>query len=180
MERTEWKPLMPKSSVGLYGSEAEKIYPKIEKYLHGVIFDVGCGANKITKDAIGFDRRQLDGVNFVCTEFSENSEFNDVADVLFSAHCLEHVPNDYAKLMEWRRLLKEGGTLILYLPDGRYYDNYENPDHIRDYNYETFMQFFERAFCGMGNIPEKYFEVIESGLDIGEDKYSFFIAAKKV
>ncbi len=180
MKRTEWVPLIPRSDVGLYGSETEKIFPKIKQYLQGSIYDIGCGLNKVVPQAVGVENRPLPGVDIICENFKELTHLFNTADVVYSSHCLEHIVDDYAALMEWWSLLKTGGHLILYLPDGRYYNNYENIDHKRDYNYETFMMFFERAFCGMGTISEVYFNIIESGLDVGEDKYSFYLVAQKV
>lgn len=186
MERTKWEPLKPKSNVGLYGSESEKVYPIIKDYLHGVIYDIGCGTHKITPEAIGLDGKKLDGVDIIKHGFDNYEQLPpESADVLFSSHVLEHILDDFDALEEWRNLIKPGGYLILYLPDGRYYNNYENPEHIRDYNYESFMMFFERAFCGggkdfQGKNYQANFELVESGLDIGDDKYSFYIVAKKV
>ena len=37
-------------------------------------------------------------------------------DFVFSSHCLEHIPDYYAALIEWVRILKSGGILFLYLP----------------------------------------------------------------
>ena len=41
------------------------------------------------------------------------------ADYLFSAHCLEHVPDTLKALREWKRVVKPGGILFLILPHGR-------------------------------------------------------------
>jgi SAM-dependent methyltransferase len=186
MERTEWKPLIPKAKVGLYGSESEKVYPLIKQYLNGVIYDIGCGTHKITPEAIGLDGRSLDGVDIVKHGFDNYEQLQKgSADVVFSSHVLEHILDDFDAIDEWSNLIKVGGYLILYLPDGRYYNNYENEEHIRDYDYESFMMFFERAFCGKsktfnGEHNPTYFEIVESGLDVGEDKYSFYLVAKKL
>src|SRR5947209_9541505 len=39
-------------------------------------------------------------------------------DFVFSSHCLEHVPNTIRTLMEWGRILRPGGALVLILPHG--------------------------------------------------------------
>lgn len=180
-----WQPLIPRSKVGLYGSESEKIYPKIKDYLHGVIYDIGCGNHKITPDAIGIDGRDLDGVDIVQDGLNMIGKGEHlVADVVFSSHVLEHCLDDYKTIMDWYGMLKNGGLLILYLPDDNFYDSYENQEHIRNYRHDDFVMFFERAFCGKSKTFEgknnpKYFEIIEHGLDVGDDKYSFFLVAKK-
>lgn len=108
------------------------------------------------------------------------------ADVVFSSHLLEHLTDDTAALKDWWLLLRDGGYLILYLPDGRFYKNKENPEHIRDYNYHDFLFYFKQAFCGegkdfRGNNLKQYFHLIESGEHNGEEElYSFWIVAQKV
>ena len=41
---------------------------------------------------------------------------NGAFDYLISAHCLEHCPDVLSALAEWRRVLKDGGALVLVLP----------------------------------------------------------------
>jgi predicted SAM-dependent methyltransferase len=167
-------------------SETSKIREKVSKYLNGVIFDIGCGDDKITPDAIGIDGRSVFEGGFVqdgLVNFPEH--LKGTVDVVYSSHVLEHMQDDYATLLAWAELLKKEGKIILYLPDGRYYNNYENPEHMRDYQYEQFMFFFKQSLCGQGKnfkgefLP-KIFEVLEEGQDLGKDRYSFYLVAKKV
>jgi hypothetical protein len=78
-----------------------------------------------------------------------------------------------------------GGHLVLYLPEKKYYDNYDNKEHMFNWSYEDFLFWFERSFCGVGKdykgkyLP-KLFQLVESGLDVGEDKYSFYLIARKL
>lgn len=37
-------------------------------------------------------------------------------DFLLSSNCLEHVANPFKALIEWKRVIKEGGVMILVLP----------------------------------------------------------------
>ena len=41
-------------------------------------------------------------------------------DFVLSSHMLEHTANPILALLEWKRLLKAGGVLVLLLPDKRY------------------------------------------------------------
>ena len=167
-------------------SEAQKIYDRIAKYLNGTIYDIGCGNHKITPDAVGFDGRNVFEGGFIQDGLSSFPDsMNNTADVVFSSHTLEHMENDHKTITVWGNLLKPSGKLILYLPDGRHYNNYENLEHMRDYQYEQFMMFFRRAFCGEGKnykgefLPKK-FKMIEDGLDVGENRYSFYLVAEKL
>lgn len=169
-----------------YHSETEKIYPKIKDHVQGYILDIGCGMHKVTPEAIGIDGRSLECVGMLKDGLSKFEEhMYGTADTVFSSHVLEHMEDDYETLKEWTRLLKPGGKLVLYLPDGKHYNNYENLEHMRDYTYDQFMMFFNRAFCGQGKnfrgefLP-KIYELIDHGMDLGDDKYSFYLVARKV
>lgn len=169
--------------------EEVKIKPIIEKYLVGEVCDIGCGDSPITENAFG-----IDGRDFPCVKYRTDFLYNlphDVCgrkwDCVFSSHVLEHLPDLYRAIEEWGMMVKKDGHLILYLPDGDYYNNKENPEHFHDTKYEPFLMWFKRAFCGEAKNfkGEQYaspiFELIESGQDVEkEDHYSFYIVAKKI
>lgn len=181
-----------------YMSEAAKVrdLPEVMKYITGDILDFGCGGDKIVPHAIGIDGRKLPGVDVVSERLHEFSFIFDLAsagfcveedrkwDTIFSSHLLEHLVEPYAAIIAWASLLKQGGHLILYLPDGDHYDNKANPEHMVDMKYEPFMFWFRRAFCGEGkdfkgeHLPAQ-FELVDHGLDVGEDRYSFYLVARK-
>lgn len=168
-------------------SEAAKVrdLPNVMQYVVGKIADIGCGSEKITTDAVGYDGRPLDGVDIVDDDLGNIPTNNPIYDTVFSSHFLEHLPNQYGSIDNWRYKLKLGGHLVLYLPDGRHYDNKENPEHMIDMNYDDFMFWFKRSFCGegkdfKGNYLPKLFELVESGMDVGDQRYSFYVVARKV
>jgi SAM-dependent methyltransferase len=177
-----------------YHSEAAKVrdMSNVMKYITGNIIDLGCGPDKITPDAFGVDGRHLPGVNYVTDEptqlyldLSDGSCQDYPFDTVFSSHFLEHLPNQYEAVCDWRGLLKVGGHLVLYLPDGKFYDNKENLEHTININFDDFMFWFRRCFCGegkdfRGNHLKKLFELVDSGMDIGPDRYSFFVIGRKV
>jgi hypothetical protein len=71
------------------------------------------------------------------------------------------------------------------MPQKDAYKSEDNPEHLFNWSYDDFMFFFRRNFCGEGKNYKgenlrTLFEVIESGVDIGQDRYSFYIVAKKV
>lgn len=41
-------------------------------------------------------------------------------DFVAASHVIEHLHNPIAALLEWRRVLRPGGKLLLFVPDGRY------------------------------------------------------------
>lgn len=171
-----------------YHSEAAKVrdLPEVMKYVTGRIADVGCGSDKITPDAIGFDGRQLEGVDEQQDGLLHIGHgATQGYDTIFSSHFLEHVSNPHAYLWIWRTYLLPGGHLVLYMPHKGAYNSQDNPEHLYDWSYEDFLFFFKRCFCGEGkdyrgeHLP-KMFELIDSGLDVGENRYSFYLIAKKL
>lgn len=168
-------------------NEVAKIRDKALPYLGERVVDVGAADCKVVPHAIAVDGRRMEGVD-ICTDDPYHlSEILPIGtfDSCFSSHCLEHLLYDTEALMDWSKLLKSGGHLILYLPQADAYDSYENKEHMRNYNHDDFLFFFKRCFCGegqdfRGNNFRKIFELVESGLDIGEDRYSFYVIAKKV
>lgn len=175
-----------------YQSEAAKVrdLPNIMQYVQGEIIDLGAGPDPITPQAFAVDGRPLLGISYVTDNvLTLSDQLQGCAhapfDTVFSSHFLEHVADQYGAVMDWSKLLKIGGHLVLYLPDGRHYNNKENPEHLIDMNYDQFLFWFKRCFCGegkdfRGNHLPKIFELVESGMDVGEDRYSFFIVARKV
>lgn len=175
-----------------YCSETAKVreLSQVMQHIKGEILDYGCGGDKITIDTTGVDGRSLPGVNIVIPDLEQPSaafveHCLERFDTVYSSHFLEHVLDPYLMVSSWYQFLKPMGKLVLYLPDGRYYSNQNNPEHMQDINYDNFMFWFKRCFCGegrnyKGEFLPKYFELIEHGMDIGPDKYSFYIVAKAV
>lgn len=65
------------------------------------------------------------------------SGFADAAyDFVLSSHCLEHVANPLAALVEWRRVVRDGGHLLLILPNPRPIFDHRRPittlAHLRE------------------------------------------------
>lgn len=175
-----------------YMSESAKVrdMPHVMKYIKGNILDYGCGGDKITPEAIGADGRYMPGVDVLVGDLESPDAFTvgqwvEEFDTVFSSHFLEHTLQPRAMVEMWYQFLKPKGNLVLYLPDGRYYNNHNNPEHMQDINYDNFMFWFKRNFCGEGKNYKgehltKYFELVDHGMDVGEDKYSFYVIAKAV
>jgi hypothetical protein len=168
-----------------YCSETAKVQDRPEwmKYITGRVADIGAGDAKITPDAYCLDGRERNGntVRHDLYLVSDDGMFHTI----FSSHFLEHVATPFEYIKNWANHLIPGGHLVLYMPQKDAYKSEDNPEHMFNWSYEDFMFFFRRNFCGegkdyKGNHYPKYFEVVESGLDIGIDRYSFYLICKKV
>lgn len=162
-----------------FPSETAKIRPKVLKYVQGKsILDYGCGGDKVVPHALGIDIRPLPDVDLVTgsveavydlTDRLQNYEGN--TDAIYSSHFLEHVADDKRLMRSWVKMLKEGGYLVLYLPDDKKYDNKSNPEHLQIYTHDVFVKEFLPQFSEL--------ETIDHGTDYGEDRYSFFTVSRK-
>lgn len=80
--------------------------------------DLGCGKVKIGKDSIGMDIYPFPCVD-ILGEVDDLWMFrNDELDFIVSSHLLEHLKDPIAALLEWKRVLKVGGTMAIAVPNG--------------------------------------------------------------
>jgi SAM-dependent methyltransferase len=98
------------------------------KYFSGHVLDIGCGTDPVVPAAMPFDLEQGDA-NRILDYLAPDS-----FDCVHSSHCLEHMHNAQAALMQWWALVKPGGFLVLVVPDEDLYEQGHwpslfNPDH---------------------------------------------------
>lgn len=109
---------------------------KDNRFLNGV--DIGCGTCRIDDMIPSID--QQSDYRYAHAQFVWNCKdlelFNDnVLDFIFSSHCLEDFEDIQGVFMKWWKKLKDGGLMLLLLPDmetGRYPkvdDPRGNPSH---------------------------------------------------
>jgi len=118
--------------------ESAKIRWELVPYLRGRCLDIGCGAYKVFPHFVGVDSGHhwgLQGVD-VKSDASDLSLFaSQSCDTVYSSHLLEHVEYEKvpAMLIEWCRVAKQRGYLILYVPDEAQYplvgSEFANQDH---------------------------------------------------
>ncbi len=63
-----------------------------------------------------YDKRKTGGYQYIRDAVSLDCIESEQYDIVLSSHCLEHVANPLRALVEWRRVLKQGGHLVLVLP----------------------------------------------------------------
>ena len=137
--------------------EASKCRWELVPYFHGRMLDIGCGRFKVFPHAIGIDNGKEWGKHpyIIDTDASDLSLFSTGScDCVFSSHMLEHIPyEDVPKVLsEWCRVVKNGGHVILYLPDENQYPKAgttgANPDHQWDVSYEKVVSAMESIGLG--------------------------------
>lgn len=161
--------------------EAAKIRWECVPYMGGRALDIGCGAYKVFPHFIGVDSGHhwgRQGVD-VMSDASKLDLFADKScDCVFSSHLLEHIRYEDVPdtLTEWFRVLKNGGHLILYLPDEDEYpkcgSQYANSDHKWDVSYDKVVAALEKVACS--------WDLIDYQKRNETDEYSLFFVLKKL
>jgi predicted SAM-dependent methyltransferase/ADP-heptose:LPS heptosyltransferase len=138
--------------------EASKIRWETVPYFHGRILDIGCGPYRAFPHWIGVDNGHHWGNigEFVKIETAEKLDLfaSRSCDGVFSSHLLEHIPYENVPntLREWTRVVKDGGHLMLYLPDEDEYPKvghkYANTDHKWDVSYAKLMAAMDKVERG--------------------------------
>ena len=90
---------------------------------------------------------------------------SDKYDFLISSHCLEHIANPIKALAEWKRVVRPGGRLIVFVPDKQYFF-----DHRRDTT--TFKHVFDDYSSDRDEHDLTHLEESLAKHDLSMDKWS--------
>ena len=115
----------------------------------GVIYDLGCGANKTLNCAIGVD--VIPGTNLTASLDYLPSVASKSVDVIISRHSLEHIIDIPKAIKEWIRILKNEGKIIIVLPDHSKIDTMHEAlsggKHVHAFTPESFKSFMRLIPC---------------------------------
>lgn len=168
------------------GNEAAKIKYDIVPYTRGRGLDLGCGPFKAFPHFIGVDNGHHwgnEGVD-VSVKTCENLELfaSDSMDFVFSSHLLEHLENPPEALVEWMRVIKPGGHLVLYLPHAEFYPQVgepgANPDHKVNLWPEELIKCM-KAVCPGWDLLINEDRNYDRGPGVAGNEYSFFQVYQK-
>lgn len=90
-----------------------------KNYFSGYGLDLGYGGDKVVPNCYGWDKEDGDAQYL-------NTIIDNKYDFVYSSHCLEHMIDVEISLKNWIRVLKQGGRLILYIPDRDLYEKKNN------------------------------------------------------
>lgn len=117
------------------------------KYCQGLGIDIGCGKDPITPNCVQWDRQDGDA------HFMQNVDDNTY-DFVYSSHCLEHLSNPGLALVNWFRILKPGGYLILFLPHRDLYEKRTTlPSKFNRGHYHYYLIDRHEPPCTLGIVP---------------------------
>lgn len=107
-----------------------------DRYLQGRVIDIGAGRDVVTPTAEAFDLEHGDANRIL--QYREAGAY----DAVHSSHCLEHMQDPPAALLQWWGLLRPGGHLIVVVPEESLYEQGYwpspfNPDHKATFRLRT-------------------------------------------
>lgn len=127
--------------------------PRHEPYLDLPVRDrveLGCGPNKLHRDAIGIDVLAYDGVDIVGTLPEALGEVaTESTDVIYSQHFLEHTDDLGRLLEEAARILRPGGRFIAVVP------HFSNPHYYSDPTHRTAFGLYSMSYYAVDRIHRR-------------------------
>jgi predicted SAM-dependent methyltransferase len=158
---------------------------RLAQYCVGNGLDIGFGGALIVPNAIGVDREEGTPLrrgdpNPSPTHLAGDAGrlywFKDnVLDFVFSSHCLEDFEDTTTILIEWCRVIKPGGYLVLFLPDEKTYRNLVGEGNKAHKHDDFGLDYLLKC---MAKLPEM--KVVHSMFPVSNNKYSFDLVARKL
>ena len=109
-----------------------------------VIFELGCGDNKVHKEAITIDSRDFPCVDIVGDVFEILKDIPDCSvNSLYAYHFVEHIDDLELLLSEMVRVCKYNSIIKLSVPHFSNPFFYSDPTHKRTFGLYTFFYFFD-------------------------------------
>lgn len=156
----------------------DELLPIIET--GGKVLDLGCGGKKIHEKVTGVDIRRNGEIGV-----GGNSETGAVADItadicdlpvesatvdgILAKHLLEHIIDPIAALKEWKRVLKNNGSLVILCPDYRRCEAISvDPSHVHAFTPESVSSLLEATGFGVVKTDQ-----VQMG-------YVFMVSARKI
>lgn len=166
-----------------YKVESRKIVWEVAPYLRGQGLDIGAGTFKVLPHAISVDNGHHEAFGH---RINPDVKIKDAADLsvfgsqtmdfVYSSHLLEHMADPKAALLEWWRLVKVGGRMVLYVPHEDLYPKVgepgANPDHKHNINEDKMLGWMSTTVLGWD------LEVFERRDQ--DDEYSLLCVFKKL
>lgn len=113
------------------GNASQFCIPFAKHVCKGNGYDIGC-----MKQEWCYPGAQPIDISFKDPWDANNLPKDKKVDYIFSSHCLEHVPHWVNTLDYWYTVLKDNGTLFLYLPEYSqvYWRPWNNRKHIHAFS----------------------------------------------
>ena len=167
--------------------ETVKCRKHLAKYCEGIGLDIGFGGEPIVQSAICFDRATSDVRRAIHKNPGPTHLIGDAAlglrwfvddqlDYVYSSHVLEDFEDTTKVLVEWLRVVRPGGLLIINCPDEQAYRKAAGDARNRAHAHTDFSLAFVKAI--LDNIGKT--KVVFERFPVAEDSFSFYLVAEKL
>ena len=113
-------------------NKSQKYWGNLEKIVtQGKGIDIGCGDDPVNSDVRCFD---LENGDANCISKYVHEQF----DFVYASHCLEHMHDPRATILDWWKLVKPDGYLFVVVPDEDLYEQGVFPSRFNDDHKATF------------------------------------------
>ena len=166
--------------------ETSKTRHRVQEYIKGNGLDLGCNCDKIKPEAIGIDMAPDPDVNIVGDVTDLYWLKSNSFDFVYSSHTLEDLKDPKDVLLEWFRVIRYDGYMILYLPHRDYYPNIGHPLANKAHQFDYIPDDIIAMLYGIGQtriIVNKVCAPPNGKYDYenrSNIEYSFLIVAQKI
>jgi len=131
----------------------------LEDYLLGL--DIGCGRNKRNR-FIGIDKIYNKNIDLVCDIEQGYLPFKDnVFDIVYSNHVLEHLKNLDFVLSEITRVMKVCAEFQVSVPYAGSFTAFQDPTHVRFFTINTFDYFVQKSDFDVAHTKKYFYKIIK-------------------
>lgn len=149
------------------------------------ILDIGCGIGALfpligPTRVVGIDyvhaglrrtRQRFPTVRLACGDGTTLPFANQSFDAITVQHVIEHLPDASAACIEWRRVLRPGGRLMIITPNAEFRDPslFNDPTHVQLFDRKSLRQTVERGgliveqICTLGLPWFRHYHAIPGG-----------------
>ncbi len=147
-----------------------------DQYLKGKVLDIGCGRDIVCAWAQPFDLEHGDAQRI--RDFLREHSF----DTVHSSHCLEHMIDPPAALIQWWDVVKPGGYLVVVVPHEDLYEqgiwpSRFNHDHKATFRLGTPTK-FSPVSHDIGDLVSKLQDAEVISAEIQDNGYDYRLMAK--
>jgi len=170
---------------------------------HGRLLDVGCGSGDwlLSMRELGWEVTGVDfdenavkvgrqrGLTINCGALEQQHFSNDSFDAVTLNHAIEHVPDPVGTLSECVRILKPGGKLVVFTPNGsslghrifkEYWRGLEPPRHLHIFSFQSVRCALRQAgFQKMSVLPQVADSIIYESYLLRRGYRGSFVGARR-
>lgn len=113
--------------------------------MKGLKLNLGCG-DKLMQGYINIDLIDKAGIEKIDLEDARLPMDDESVNEVVSGQCFEHIRNFIPLMNEIHRVLENGGTLIMEVPNAAFLEAFQDPTHVRFFTENTMQYWLKGSF----------------------------------